>query len=143
MCLDSVAGVVSGRLNERSVLEWFLQGDVTMAEVLHFTLLLLLNCGSLGLVSTGPADDTTAVNFTVDSASATVLLLSAEKTRTPNSTDIPTTGFTTSFPKSTTKPPTSSKHLTRDSGKTSARAIPKKQAKEEGPVELGECYFIF
>ncbi|GAA6221989.1 probable carboxypeptidase X1 [Lates japonicus] len=112
-----------------------------MAGALHVILLLFLHYGSFVLISTRPADDTTAVRSTVDPDAAftpTVSLSFAGKTtNTPNSTDVPTTGFTTSYSKSTTKPPTT----TTETGKTAERAAARKEAEEEeeeGPLEL-EC----
>ncbi|XP_039976484.1 probable carboxypeptidase X1 [Xiphias gladius] len=59
---------------------------------------------------------------------------------TPNTTDVPTTGFTTSYSKSTTKPPAitaTAEHLAEETGKTAERAVPRKQAEEEeGPLEF-------
>uniref|UniRef100_A0A4W6CAL5 Carboxypeptidase X, M14 family member 1 n=1 Tax=Lates calcarifer TaxID=8187 RepID=A0A4W6CAL5_LATCA len=106
-----------------------------MAGALHFILLLFLHYGSFVLISARPADDTAAVRSTVDPDAAltpTVSLSFAGKTT--NTTDVPTTGFTTS--KSTTKPPTT----TTETGKTAERAAPRKEAEEEeeGPLEL-EC----
>ncbi|XP_067374499.1 probable carboxypeptidase X1 isoform X1 [Channa argus] len=113
-----------------------------MAEALRFVLLLFLNCGSSVLVSTRPADYTTVVTSTVESDTAftsTVSPLSAGNTNTPNTTDPPTTGFTTSYSKSSTKPPPTTKNLAEDSGKTAVKATSRKEPKEEeGPVEL-EC----
>lgn len=135
----------SGRLNECLVLEEFLQGTVSMAEVMYF-ILLFLNCGSFVLVSTRPADDAAAVSSTVASDATfttTVSPFSAENTNTPNTTDIPTTGFTSSYSNSTTKPPTTNKHLAESPGKTAERGVPRKKAEEEeGPVELGEWQFF-
>ncbi|XP_040904079.1 probable carboxypeptidase X1 isoform X1 [Toxotes jaculatrix] len=116
-----------------------------MAGVLHLILLLFLHYGSFVLVSTRPADDPAAAASTVDSDAAfttTVSLFSAGKAaNTPNTSDVPTTGFTTSYSKSTTKPPrttTTPKHLTEETGKTAERAVPRKAEEEEGPLEL-EC----
>lgn len=117
----------------------FLQRRLTMAGALHFILLLFLHYGSFVLISARPADDTAAVRSTVDPDAAltpTVSLSFAGKTT--NTTDVPTTGFTTS--KSTTKPPTT----TTETGKTAERAAPRKEAEEEeeGPLELGEWISI-
>ncbi|XP_070769021.1 probable carboxypeptidase X1 [Enoplosus armatus] len=108
-----------------------------MAGVLHFSLLLFLQCGSFLLISAMPDDDTTTVRPSVDSDAAfttTESLFPAGKT---NATEVATTGFTTSYSKSTTKPPkttTASEHLTEDTGKT---AVSRKDTEEEdGPLEL-------
>uniref|UniRef100_A0A3Q3LWC1 Probable carboxypeptidase X1 n=1 Tax=Mastacembelus armatus TaxID=205130 RepID=A0A3Q3LWC1_9TELE len=104
-----------------------------MAEVLHLFLLLLLHWGSFVIVSGGAADDAAALKSTVDGAfTATLSLLSAEKVNTPNTTDVPATGFTASYGTSTTPRP-----LAEDTDKAADRAVPRK-VEEEGPVEL-EC----
>lgn len=120
--LTVMQSVRSGRLNECLVLEEFLQGTVSMAEVMFF-MLLFLNCGSADLVSTRPAD-----------ATFTTTVSAAGNARTPNTTGIPTSGFTSSYSHSTTNKP-----LAERPGKTAERAVPRKKAEEEeGPVEFGE-----
>lgn len=118
-----------------------------MAGVLHFFLLLFLHCASFILVSAGPDDDTAAVRPTVSPDAAfttTESLFSAGKT---NGTEVPTTGFTTSYSKSTTKPPkttTTTEHLTEDAGKAAERAVSRKDTEEEeGPLELGEWILFY
>uniref|UniRef100_A0A3B4WZG7 Carboxypeptidase X, M14 family member 1 n=1 Tax=Seriola lalandi dorsalis TaxID=1841481 RepID=A0A3B4WZG7_SERLL len=114
-----------------------------MAGVLHLTLLLFLHYGSFAVVSSRPADDDTTAVASTDAAfttfTTTVSLSSAGKTA--NTTDVPTTGFTTSCNEKTTKPPTTST-TTEGTGKTAERAAPRKEAEEEGeeegPLEL-EC----
>lgn len=143
--LTLMQSVRSGRLNECLVLEEFLQESVSMAEVMYF-ILLFLNCGSLLVVSTRPADDTAAASSSVGSDATfttTVSPFSAGNANTPNITDIPSTGFTSSYFNSTTKPPTTNKHLAERPGKTTERAVPRKEAEEEeGPVELGKWMTI-
>ncbi|XP_056239107.1 probable carboxypeptidase X1 isoform X2 [Seriola aureovittata] len=112
-----------------------------MAGVLHLTLLLFLHYGSFAVVSSRPADDDTTAVASTDAAfttfTTTVSLSSAGKTA--NTTDVPTTGFTTSCNEKTTKPPTTST-TTEGTGKTAERAAPRKEAEEEGeeegPLEL-------
>ncbi|KAG8004280.1 Inactive carboxypeptidase-like protein X2 [Nibea albiflora] len=108
-----------------------------MAGVLRFILLLFLHCGSFIFVSAGPDHNTTAVDSDAAFTATTESLFSKGKT---NSTEVPTTGFTSSHSKSTTKPPkttTTTERLTEDTGKTEERAAPRKNTKEEeGPPEL-------
>ncbi|XP_019110820.1 probable carboxypeptidase X1 isoform X2 [Larimichthys crocea] len=111
-----------------------------MAGVLRFILLLFLHCGSFLFVSAGPHQNTTAVDSDAAFTTTTESLFSAGKT---NGTEVPTTGFTSSYSKSTTKPPkttTTTERLTEDTGKTAERAVPRKntEEEEEGPLEL-EC----
>lgn len=131
----------SGRLNECLVLEGSLQERLTMAGVLHFTLLLFLHCGSFVLISSRPADDSSAVRSTVDSDAA--FTTTGSLFSTGNSTQVPTTGL---YSKSTTKPPkttATTEHRTGGSDKTADRAVPRKEVEEEeeGPLEFGECIF--
>lgn len=111
-----------------------------MAGLLHVILLLFLLCGSFILISA-----TTTVKPTLDADAAfptTESLFPAGKT---NTTEVPTTRFTTSYSKSTSKPlstTTTTKHVT--AGQTAERAVPRKDAEEEeGPLELGEWMFLF
>ncbi|XP_027133539.1 probable carboxypeptidase X1 isoform X1 [Larimichthys crocea] len=109
-----------------------------MAGVLRFILLLFLHCGSFLFVSAGPHQNTTAVDSDAAFTTTTESLFSAGKT---NGTEVPTTGFTSSYSKSTTKPPkttTTTERLTEDTGKTAERAVPRKntEEEEEGPLEL-------
>ncbi|XP_074505132.1 putative carboxypeptidase X1 isoform X2 [Sebastes fasciatus] len=104
-----------------------------MAGLLHVILLLFLLCGSFILISA-----TTTVKPTLDADAAfptTESLFPAGKT---NTTEVPTTRFTTSYSKSTSKPlstTTTTKHVT--AGQTAERAVPRKDAEEEeGPLEL-------
>ncbi|XP_076005223.1 putative carboxypeptidase X1 isoform X2 [Genypterus blacodes] len=115
-----------------------------MARVLHFSLLLLLHYGSFAVISSTPADDDTAARSTVDSHTAFTAnenLYSAGKTNHPNNSEIPNTGFSTSYRKSnaTTKPPkttTTASHLTETPGQTAKKAASSKD--EDRPLEL-EC----
>ncbi|TMS17542.1 putative carboxypeptidase X1 [Larimichthys crocea] len=108
-----------------------------MAGVLRFILLLFLPCGSFLFVSAGPHQNTTAVDSDAAFTATTESLFSAGKT---NATEVPTTGFTSSYSKSTTKPPkttTTTERLTEDTDKTAERAVPRKNTEEEeGPLEL-------
>ncbi|XP_076595236.1 putative carboxypeptidase X1 isoform X2 [Chaetodon auriga] len=109
-----------------------------MAGVLHFILLLILHCGSFHLISARPDQNTTTE--APDAAfTPTESLFSAGKT---NSTEAPTTGFTTGYSKTTAKPPktsTTTEQLSEDTSKTAERAVPRKDTEEEeGPLEL-EC----
>ncbi|XP_041800783.1 probable carboxypeptidase X1 [Chelmon rostratus] len=104
-----------------------------MAGVLHFILLLCLHCGSASPDHNTTTADSDAAFITTES------LFSAGKTIT---TGVPTTGFTTSYSKSTTKPPktsTTAEQLTEDTVKTAERRVSRKDTKEEeeeGPLEL-------
>ncbi|XP_076595235.1 putative carboxypeptidase X1 isoform X1 [Chaetodon auriga] len=107
-----------------------------MAGVLHFILLLILHCGSFHLISARPDQNTTTE--APDAAfTPTESLFSAGKT---NSTEAPTTGFTTGYSKTTAKPPktsTTTEQLSEDTSKTAERAVPRKDTEEEeGPLEL-------
>lgn len=109
-----------------------------MAGVLRFILLLFLHCGSFHLISAAPDRNTTNVDSDVAFTTAESLF-SAGKT---NTTELPTTGYTSSYSKSTTKPPktsTTTEQLTGD--KTAASR--KDTAEEEGPVELGEWMLFY
>lgn len=130
----------SQRLNEKFVLEGFLQGRVAMAGFLLITVLFYLNCGSFVVVISRPADGTTSRRATValnTALTSTESLFSAGK---PNTTEVPTAGFPTRYRKSISKPTTASESLSEAAGKTTER--------EEGPPELGEwtqtdIYFCF
>lgn len=110
-----------------------------MAGVLHFILLLCLHCGSASPDHNTTTADSDAAFITTES------LFSAGKTIT---TGVPTTGFTTSYSKSTTKPPktsTTTEQLTEDTVKTAERRVSRKDTKEEeeeGPLELGEWMLL-
>uniref|UniRef100_I3IZ97 Carboxypeptidase X, M14 family member 1 n=2 Tax=Oreochromis niloticus TaxID=8128 RepID=I3IZ97_ORENI len=122
----------SQRLNEKLVLEGFLQGRVAMAGFLLITLLFYLNCGSFVVVISRPADGTTSRRATValnTALTSTESLFSAGK---PNTTEVPTTGFTTRYRKSISKPTTAPESLSEAAGKKTERE------EEEGPPEL-EC----
>ncbi|XP_031722842.1 probable carboxypeptidase X1 [Anarrhichthys ocellatus] len=99
-----------------------------MGVALHLSLLLFLHCGSFILVI--------SVSSTVDSHT-TQSPFPADRT---NATELPTTRFTTSYSKSTAKPPrttTTTKHVTGDTGETAASRKDTRE-EEEGPLEL-EC----
>ncbi|XP_059201732.1 probable carboxypeptidase X1 isoform X1 [Centropristis striata] len=105
-------------------------------------LLLVLHCGSFILISAITTDQTTTVRSTLDSDAAfptTESLLPAGQT---NATEVPTTGFTTRYSKSTTKPPqttTTTQHVTEHAAKPTEKVVSKKDTEEEeGPLEL-EC----
>lgn len=115
--------------------EEILQRRLTMAGVLHITLLLFLHCGSFILIS---ADDKTTVRPTLDperNFTTTQSLFPAENTST---TEGPTTGFTTSYSKTTAKPTTTTEHVTEDAGKRRKAEKDTEEEEEEGPLELGE-----
>ncbi|XP_054872360.1 probable carboxypeptidase X1 isoform X2 [Amphiprion ocellaris] len=102
-----------------------------MAGFLHFTLLLFLNCVSFVLVSSVLAINTTTVRTTVVSDAAESLFSAGRS----DATEVPTTGFTTSYSKPTAKTTTT----TEDTTKAAERAGSRREAEEEeGPPEL-EC----
>lgn len=133
----------SQRLNEKLVLEGVLQGRVAMAGFLLITVLFYLNCGSFVVVISRPADGTTSRRATValnTALTSTESLFSAGK---PNTTEVPTAGFTTRYRKSISKPTTAPESLSEAAGKKTER-----EEEEEGPPELGEwtqtdIYFCF
>lgn len=126
------------------VLVVFVQRSAAMAGAVHLTLLLSLCCGSSDLVTARPPDDhTDAVRSTAAAFTTTLSLFSAGTTG--NTTDAPSTGFTTGYSETTTKPLTSStttEHVTKQSGKTAGNRKDSKEEEEEGPLELGECISI-
>uniref|UniRef100_A0AAX7V9H0 F5/8 type C domain-containing protein n=2 Tax=Astatotilapia calliptera TaxID=8154 RepID=A0AAX7V9H0_ASTCA len=102
-----------------------------MAGFLLITVLFYLNCGSFVVVISRPADGTTSRRATValnTALTSTESLFSAGK---PNTTEVPTAGFTTRYRKSISKPTTAPESLSEAAGKTTER-------EEEGPPEL-EC----
>ncbi|XP_054872359.1 probable carboxypeptidase X1 isoform X1 [Amphiprion ocellaris] len=100
-----------------------------MAGFLHFTLLLFLNCVSFVLVSSVLAINTTTVRTTVVSDAAESLFSAGRS----DATEVPTTGFTTSYSKPTAKTTTT----TEDTTKAAERAGSRREAEEEeGPPEL-------
>lgn len=112
-----------------------------MAAALHFMLLLFLHYGSFILNSAEPDHDTTTVGSDVV-FTTTKSLFSAGKT---NSTEVPTTRFTTSYRESTTEPPkptTSMKHLTEETQERRASRKDTEEEEDEGPLELGEWIII-
>ncbi|XP_033489136.2 putative carboxypeptidase X1 [Epinephelus lanceolatus] len=116
-----------------------------MAGVLHIILLLFLHCGSFIFTLSKPTDDTATVRSTVDSDATFTTIESLISAGEINTTEVPTTtGVTTSYSKTTAKPPettTAAKHVTEDAGKTTGRPVSRKDTEEEeheGPLEL-EC----
>ncbi|XP_070692783.1 probable carboxypeptidase X1 [Pempheris klunzingeri] len=107
-----------------------------MAGVLHFILLLFLHNGLFILISARPDDDTITVRSTVDSDAAFTSTERLFPAGNMNATEIPTTGFTTSYSKSTTNPPKTTT-TAEDTVKTTERAVTREVSKEEeGPLEL-------
>ncbi|XP_005726638.1 probable carboxypeptidase X1 isoform X1 [Pundamilia nyererei] len=102
-----------------------------MAGFLLITVLFYLNCGSFVVVISRPADGTTSRRATValnTALTSTESLFSAGK---PNTTEVPTAGFTTRYRKSISKPTTAPESLSEAAGKTTER-------EEEGPPELAK-----
>ncbi|XP_060904538.1 probable carboxypeptidase X1 isoform X2 [Labrus mixtus] len=115
-----------------------------MAGALHFILLLFLHCGSFLLISATTVNVTSTVASDATFTTTSKGLFSAEKT---NSTQVSTTGVTTSDSKTTTKPPKTTKtglHPTEEAAKTVEKDVSTKpkeeeeEEEEEGPLEL-EC----
>ncbi|XP_063732945.1 probable carboxypeptidase X1 isoform X2 [Eleginops maclovinus] len=110
-----------------------------MAAALHFLLLLLLHCGSFLLILSKHAEDTATDRPTGESHAPSPAAGRVFPAGRSNTTEVPSSGFTT---KSTDKPSkitTADKHETEDAGKTKERVTKKDEEKEEeGPLEL-EC----
>ncbi|KAK9518472.1 hypothetical protein VZT92_023778 [Zoarces viviparus] len=95
-----------------------------MAVALHLRLLFFLHCVSFILV------------ISVMDSHAARSPFPADRT---NTTELPTTGFTSRSSKSTAKPPrttTATKHVTGDAGTTAASRKDTREEEEEGPLEL-------
>ncbi|XP_029133811.2 probable carboxypeptidase X1 isoform X1 [Labrus bergylta] len=111
-----------------------------MAGALHFILLLFLHCGSFLLISATTVNVTSTVASDATFTTTSKGLFPAEKT---NSTQVSTTGVTTSDSKTTTKPPKTTKtgvHPTEEAAKTVEKDVSTKpkeeEEEEEGPLEL-------
>lgn len=124
----------SGRLNECSVREGFPLERLTMAGLLPFALLLFSLFGFFVLVCGHLADFTSTVKPTVVSGvdPATKRLSSAW---TSNTTEVPTTDFTTSYRKSTAE--TTTESVNGKEGRKDVRKEPTTK-EDEGPLELGK-----